>query len=59
MERELGVLVHGLLDLSQGLSNVLESPGPAGPVPLCSALVQPHVEFLGQFWAPQHKKDSY
>ncbi|KAJ7418873.1 hypothetical protein WISP_57000 [Willisornis vidua] len=71
MERGLGVLVHGKLNMSQqcpgsqedlpclgGIRQSIASWSREGIIPLCSALRQPHLGYGVQFWAPQCKKDS-
>ncbi|KAJ7415510.1 hypothetical protein BTVI_37861 [Pitangus sulphuratus] len=69
IERDLGVLVDSKLNMNQqcpgsqegqlcpgGIWQSITSWSREGIVPLCSALVWPHLAYCVQFWAPQYKK---
>jgi len=70
-EKDVGVLVDEKLDMShqrvlaaQKANRILgcikrseASRLREGILPLCSALVRPHLESCIQLWSPQHKKD--
>ena len=72
MERDLGVLVNGKWNMSQQralaakranhvlgcIKHSVASRSGEMVVPLCSALVRPHLQCCVQLWVPQYIKDT-